>query len=209
MSAFYLFALHGYLIVAHSLQGIHVMSFEFRAILAPGFSDWFKYNYLLPVPIILSLIWLNSAESSKQFIAGTSFSDCPEMVVIPTGSFEIGDATVKRSDMERPEHKVTLKQQFAIGKHELTNAQWDSCVTDGGCKYSADDKNYGGGQRLVWDISWNDAVEFVTWLAKKQASPIVCLMKLSGSTFDVQVALKISLGVTSSEKVTLFAIHAG
>ncbi len=149
---FLLFALHGSLIVARSLEGIHVMSFKYRVNLEAWFSNRFKYNYLLLVAIILSLFWLNSAESSEQFIAGTSFSDCddcPEMVVIPTGSFEMGDATGKRSERERPAHKVTLKQQFAIGKHELTNAQWDSCVTDGGCKYSADDKNYGGGQRLV------------------------------------------------------------
>ena len=146
------------------------MSSAFRANLESGFSDRFKYNYVSLVAIILSLIWLNSAESSEGFIAGTSFSDCddcPEMVVIPTGSFEMGDATGKRSDRERPAHKVTLKQQFAIGKQEITYAQWDSCVADGGCKHTADDKNYGRDQRPVGDIGWNDAVEYVIWLAKK------------------------------------------
>ncbi len=146
------------------------MSFKNIVNLESGLSDRFKYNYLSLVPIILSLIWLNSAESSEHFSPGTSFSDCvdcPEMMVIPAGSFEMGDLTGKRTGREQPAHKVTLKQKFAIGKYEITYAQWDSCVANGGCKHSANDKNYGRGQRPVGDVGWNDAEEYVTWLAKK------------------------------------------
>ena len=146
------------------------MSTEYRAILRSKISHRFKYNFLSFVPIILSLIWLNSAESSEHLTPGASFrdcDDCPEMVVIPTGSFKMGDATGKRSERELPVHTVTLKQQFAIGKHEITYTEWDSCVADGGCKHAADDKNYGRGQRPVGDVGWNDAVEYVTWLTKK------------------------------------------
>jgi formylglycine-generating enzyme required for sulfatase activity len=146
------------------------MAIEFRANLESKLNDRFKYNLLPLALIILSLTWLSSAESSEHFSPGDSFSDCndcPEMVVIPAGSFEMGDTTGKRSGRERPVHKVTFKQQFAIGKYEITFADWDSCVANGGCKHSANDKNYGRGQRPVGDVGWNDAVEYVSWLSKK------------------------------------------
>ena len=54
--------------------------------------------------------------------AGAVFKDCPdcpEMVVIPAGSFEMGGAA---SD-ELPVHRVTLKS-FSMGKTEVTQGQW-------------------------------------------------------------------------------------
>jgi len=29
---------------------------------------------------------------------------------------------------------VTIAHQFAVGEYALTFAQWDACVSDGGCK---------------------------------------------------------------------------
>ena len=59
---------------------------------------------------------------------GTTFKDCPEcpeMVVVPAGSFDMGG---EASD-ELPIHRVTLKS-FAIGKTEITQAQWKAVMGD-------------------------------------------------------------------------------
>jgi formylglycine-generating enzyme required for sulfatase activity len=114
--------------------------------------------------------WVFALDSTGLLKPGASFrdcDDCPEMVVISAGSFEMGDITGERSNREQPAHRVTFKKSFAIGKFEITFAQWDACVTSGGCKHPANDKNYGRGQRPVGDISWNDAMEYVTWLSQK------------------------------------------
>ena len=54
--------------------------------------------------------------------------DCPEMVVIPAGSFEMGSkadpfASSQPSIFEQPQHSVAIKA-FAIGKYEVTQEQW-------------------------------------------------------------------------------------
>jgi formylglycine-generating enzyme required for sulfatase activity len=48
--------------------------------------------------------------------------DCPEMVAVPAGSFEMGVNGV--SPNEKPVHHVTFAQTFAMGTTEVTQAQW-------------------------------------------------------------------------------------
>jgi formylglycine-generating enzyme required for sulfatase activity len=38
---------------------------------------------------------------------------------------------------EEPQRKVTIARPFAVGKFEVTFADWDACVADGGCKNEA------------------------------------------------------------------------
>lgn len=56
----------------------------------------------------------------------------PEMIPIAAGSFCMG--SVDGSDDERPRRKVTFDKPFAVGRTEVTFAQWDACVADGGCQ---------------------------------------------------------------------------
>lgn len=62
---------------------------------------------------------------------------CPEMVVIPAGSFMMGspDSEQGRDSDEGPQRRVTFRQPFSVGKFEVTFAEWDVCVSDGGCKH--------------------------------------------------------------------------
>ena len=39
-----------------------------------------------------------------------------------------------RNDDEGPQHQVTIAKPFAVGKFEVTFAEWDACVAAGGCK---------------------------------------------------------------------------
>jgi formylglycine-generating enzyme required for sulfatase activity len=99
---------------------------------------------------------------------GESFRDCancPEMIVIQAGSFEMGDLTGDGLSREKPVHQVTIAKHFAIGKYEITFQQWDACHEAGGCSFRPDDLNWGRGNRAVGDVSWSDAREYVDWLS--------------------------------------------
>ena len=57
---------------------------------------------------------------------------------------------------------------FKMGKYEVTFAQWDACVADGGCGgYTPDDEEWGRGNRPVMNVSWDDAQLFIDWLNGK------------------------------------------
>src|SRR5262245_11562061 len=97
---------------------------------------------------------------------------CPEMVIVPAGSFMMGspESEIGRGSNEGPQHKVTMSS-FAIGKYEVTFAQWDACATEGGCSHKPGDESWGRGKRPVINISWHDAREFVAWLSRKTGKP--------------------------------------
>jgi formylglycine-generating enzyme required for sulfatase activity len=90
---------------------------------------------------------------------------CPEMVVLPAGEFTMGS---NEHDWEKPPHRVTIQRPFAVGKFEVTFAEWDACVAGGGCKSypRPSDQGWGRGRRPV-TVSWHDAKEYVGWLSRK------------------------------------------
>lgn len=95
--------------------------------------------------------------------------DCPELVVVPAGSFMMGSASSEegRQSNEGPRRLVTFGQPFAIGKYEVTFAEWDACVADGGCKAKPADEGWGRGRRPVVNVRYDDARQYVGWLSKK------------------------------------------
>lgn len=106
--------------------------------------------------------------ASTGYTVGQSFKDCPdcpEMVVIPTGSFMMGSNDGYSS--EKPVHRVEISYWLAVGKYEVTFEEWDACVAAGGCSHKPDDENWGHGRRPVMNVSWNDAQEYVRWLSQK------------------------------------------
>jgi len=95
---------------------------------------------------------------------------CPEMVVVPAGSFTMGssDNEMDRAKYEGPRHRVTFGRPFAAGKFAVTFEEWDACVMDGGCNgYNPTDESWGRGRRPVINVSWNDANAYVAWLSTK------------------------------------------
>jgi formylglycine-generating enzyme required for sulfatase activity len=99
---------------------------------------------------------------------------CPEMVVMPSGSFTMGSPQSEkdRDGDESPQHQVTIAQPFAVGKFEVTFDEWDACVADGGCnRYRPLDQGWGRGTRPVINVSWNDAQEYVKWLSTHTGNP--------------------------------------
>jgi formylglycine-generating enzyme required for sulfatase activity len=99
---------------------------------------------------------------------GREFRDCtdvcPTMVVLPAGEFIMGSTD---SNREQPPHRVTIQRPFAVGKFEVTFAEYDACTADGGCTYRPSDQGWGRGRRPVINVSWHDAKEYVAWLSRK------------------------------------------
>ncbi len=102
---------------------------------------------------------------------GSIFRDCPscpQMVVIPSGDFMMGSPSSLngvRYDAEKPRHRVQV-ESFALGVYEVTFAEWDSCVSAGGCGgHRLDDEGWGRGRLPVLNVSWEDAQSYVTWLS--------------------------------------------
>ena len=97
-------------------------------------------------------------------------AECPVMVAVPAGSFTMGSAEAEqgRESDEGPQHQVTIPNALAVGKFEVTFAQWDACVADAGCDgYRPSDDGWGRGERPVIHVSWNDAQSYLTWLSRK------------------------------------------
>ncbi|MDX2157915.1 MAG: SUMF1/EgtB/PvdO family nonheme iron enzyme [Hyphomicrobiaceae bacterium] len=97
---------------------------------------------------------------------GDSFTECqgcPEMVVLPAGSVPIGSDV--NAD-EQPVHSVSIARPFAVSRFEVTFAQWDTCISHGGCKRWPEDQLWGRRGRPVIGVSWDDAQTYVAWLSR-------------------------------------------
>ena len=114
-----------------------------------------------------------SAENGASLSPGERFRDCaecPEMVVIPAGSFLMGspESEEGRYGDEGPQHRVTIRTPFAAGVYEVTFEEWDACAAAGGCDgYRPKDYGWGRGRRPVIDVIWEDAQAYVRWLSRK------------------------------------------
>ena len=90
---------------------------------------------------------------------------CPEMAVMPTGRFLMGSPASEpgKFNNEGPQRQVTIANRFAVGRFEVTWAEWQACVLGGDCQEPSD-RGWGRGQRPVINVSWNDAQAYVQWL---------------------------------------------
>jgi formylglycine-generating enzyme required for sulfatase activity len=98
---------------------------------------------------------------------------CPEMVVVPAGAFTMGSPKDEkgRDAREDPQHQVTIARAFAVSRFEITSEEWDACVILGGCAWPAPETGWGRGRQPVMNVSWNDAKQYVAWLAKRTGKP--------------------------------------
>ncbi len=109
---------------------------------------------------------ISSAGADEARAPGDRFRDCPdcsELVVVPAGEFDMGSAT---KPSEQPVHRVRIKAPFAIGRKLVTFAEWDKCVSEGGCQIAPPGEGAGAGDLPVTNVRWDDAKQFATWMSK-------------------------------------------
>ena len=114
-----------------------------------------KLRRISPRPTVTSTA---SATTSKVF---RDCPDCPEMIAIPPGSFDMGlDGSAGLWISDTPVHKVMLSQ-FSLGKTEVTRRQWASIMgTNHNMQTGCDECPVNG-------VTWNDAKVFVSKLTQK------------------------------------------
>jgi formylglycine-generating enzyme required for sulfatase activity len=98
---------------------------------------------------------------------------CPEMVMVPAGTFWMGSPNEERGHetIEEPRHEVAIKQPFAVSRFEVTSEEWDACVLLGGCRWPAPETGWGRGRRPVINVSWDDAQQYIAWLSQRTGKP--------------------------------------
>lgn len=122
-----------------------------------------------------------SSDNTKPTKADTVFQDCqacPEMVVIPPGTFMMGaDRDPRTRHLTTPIHEVTIAYSFAVGRFEITFDEWDACVADGGCggytpthigwERKSDLHTWGRSGYPVFKVSWDHIQTYLEWLNNK------------------------------------------
>ena len=125
------------------------------------------------IALSCAALWLavpaKAAERTPK--AGATFKDCakcPEMVVIPGGTFLMGSPPGEKehNKFEGPQHRVKVGR-FAMGRYEVTFAEWDDCIAAGRCSHRPGDEGWGRGRRPVINVTWMDAKQYVVWLSRK------------------------------------------
>jgi formylglycine-generating enzyme required for sulfatase activity len=121
--------------------------------------------------------FLLKPEAERMLKPGDTFrecaKDCPTMIIVPAGEFMMGSPTTEKSRYDNEDdgggrqHKVTIAMPFAVSKFAVTFADWDTCVSVGGCpKHGLDkDLSWERGRRPVVYVSWDDAQAYVAWFS--------------------------------------------
>jgi formylglycine-generating enzyme required for sulfatase activity len=117
-------------------------------------------------------------------------ANCPEMVVVPAGSFTMGSPKSEkdRRDHEGPQHVVTFARPFAVGRLHVTVDQFAAFVRKTGYEasstcgtwYPSDSRtdyswrNPGfaqEGTHPVVCVSWDDARAYADWMVQETGKP--------------------------------------
>jgi formylglycine-generating enzyme required for sulfatase activity len=152
-----------------------------------GLVGWIEQSYIknearwywTERPFVAANIWpyVLSSAAERALKAGDSFRECaprqqdkdycPDMVLIPAGSFVMGSPLTEkdRYDREGPQHSVTIPTAFAVSKFEVTFDEWDTCVAYGYCDPHTD-APFGRGRLPVANVTWDDAKNYLAWLSQ-------------------------------------------
>ena len=144
-----------------------IITVEVVAAALLGLTVWVAFAPAPPAPATVEPAPVESAPPKDTVLKDCA--DCPDMVVMPAGSFTMGSpASEAGGYSEGPQHNVAFAQQFAVGRFAVTFEEWDACVADGSCNgWKPPDEGWGRGRRPVINVSWADAKAYSGWLSKK------------------------------------------
>ena len=82
-----------------------------------------------------------------------------EMVKVEAGSFNMGATPEMENpyDSEKPVHRVTLTNNYYIGKYEVTQALWQAVM-------GSNPSGFKGDNLPVEEVSWNECQDFISKL---------------------------------------------
>lgn len=120
-----------------------------------------------PAPVVVAALPKPAEPATRALGPVRDCELCPEMVSIPAGGFVMGR---ERGDpSERPARRVTIAKPFAIGRFEVTVAEWQACVDDGACKLKP--AAGAAAKSPMQNLSFDDAQQYAAWLTRKTGRP--------------------------------------
>jgi formylglycine-generating enzyme required for sulfatase activity len=111
----------------------------------------------------------SSTGGSASALNCTASAEPGALVSVPAGAFVMGcnDAVDHAcSDDEQPKHTVTLSA-FQIGRTEVTQAQYSSCVMAGACQPPSCDWNCEDTEFPATCVTWAQASAFCSWAGQR------------------------------------------
>ncbi|MFK7860879.1 MAG: SUMF1/EgtB/PvdO family nonheme iron enzyme [Granulosicoccus sp.] len=87
----------------------------------------------------------------------------PAMVVIPSGRFLMGSPDGEGMSDEHPEHEVTIKEPFSMGKYAVSFAEYDQFCQSTQRELVSD--KFGRDKQPVINVTWHDAIAYCQWLS--------------------------------------------
>ncbi len=96
--------------------------------------------------------WGKSASSTKRNRVGMEF------VLVPAGEFRMGSTSEDAGEDEKPVTAVKISRAFYLGKHEVTQKQWERVMGVNPSDFK------GCPDCPVEQVSWNDAQAFIRTL---------------------------------------------
>jgi sulfatase modifying factor 1 len=141
---------------------------------------------------------VEAADSTKPGQVIKDCADCPEVVVIPAGAFVMGadlsererEGILNSAAREQPRHAVSINRSFALGRTEVTRAQYGrfaedtrrsgppECAAPGNPEaptaanlavtktWKSPGYTQSDGEPAVC-VSWEDAKAYVAWLSQR------------------------------------------
>ena len=108
----------------------------------------------------------------------------------------------RRHDNESPQHAVTFARPFAVSKFDVTFADWDACVSVGGCPQSQRHRLRAGHEAgHQCHVGGRPALRGVV-LQDDRASATVCSRKPNGNTRPAPAPRRPITGATRSARGT-------
>ena len=88
-----------------------------------------------------------------------------ELVWIPAGEFDMGSTSDEAYSNEQPVTRVRISSGFYLGKHEVTQGQWEAVMLENPSYFDQCGPNC-----PVEDVSWNDVQEFINRLNQREGT---------------------------------------
>jgi len=92
----------------------------------------------------------------------------PELVTIAPRAFEYreaGEFTRGGHPVDAPVISGARKTSLTLMRRQVTAAEYEQCVQEGGCPAAPQDET--SGERPVVKVSWRDASAYASWLSRK------------------------------------------
>ncbi|NDE00293.1 MAG: hypothetical protein EBZ91_00740 [Gammaproteobacteria bacterium] len=111
----------------------------------------------LALPAAVSAQGVGPSVSLKPGSEFRDCADCPAMVVIPPGQFDMGFDGGEEGRYEGPVRRITINYAYAVGKYEVSNGEYRRFIADTG-HVSARDCNIlrDGTYRAEPGTNWQD-----------------------------------------------------